>query len=219
MSLLHTRIQTIQDIIEQLTTESVTLMVASKYHSIDTIWAAHQAGLINFGENTLQGALPKIKALQNTPIQWHFIGRLQSNKIKKIGTYFDWVHTATSLTDLIQLNAAAHHRDTPLNVCIQVGLYDAVHQRHCPLAQTTSLIESAQSLPYIQLRGFMYLPMKNTSALNTSFQTVAQHYQTLKHMTPDLDTLCMGMSQDYTVAIQAGANMVRLGRAILGEPT
>ena len=97
MHTIQQRVEQVQQHISQLTTRPITLMVASKYHSITAIQAAYATGLSDFGENTLQTALPKIQTLSHLSITWHFIGRLQSNKIKRIAQHFDWIHSSCSI--------------------------------------------------------------------------------------------------------------------------
>ncbi len=215
MHTIQQRVEQVQQHISQLTTRPITLMVASKYHSITAIQAAYATGLSDFGENTLQTALPKIQTLSHLSITWHFIGRLQSNKIKRIAQHFDWIHSVATPADIIALTDATSTRTHPLNLCIQVGLCATESRRCCLLQNLESLLNQLKEAPTLKIRGLMCLPPATLTTQRAYFETL---HKTFTHLAEpyQLDTLCMGMSQDYPEAIRAGATMIRLGTAILG---
>lgn len=199
---------------------SVRLIAISKSQELEAIKAAIAAGQLAFGESYVQEALVKIKCLNDQGIEWHFVGRIQDNKAKSIAINFSWVHSLSTLKSAIRLN---HYREevnlTPLNVCIQVNLQKEVNKLGVYLENLVTLAESINKLPYLHLRGLMAIPK-----LEIDFQTQRENFKclrlTLEKLTPlglPLDTLSMGMSNDFEAAIAEGANFIRVGSGIFGE--
>ena len=217
MDPIATRIKTVNQHLTQLTAHPVIIMAVSKYQSVSNIRTAYANGIRHFGETIWQDAREKIQSLQDLPIQWHFIGRLQSNKIKPIAQHFDWVHTLATCADVTRFAKAAQMRTTPLNICIQVGLKSEENRRCCPLDDSAKLLEQIQQHPTLHVKGLMSLPPAHLSTfeLDHYYQTIQHEFEHQKRQHP-IDTLCMGMSQDYPQAIEAGATMIRLGTIIFG---
>ena len=197
---------------------SVTLIAASKTRSREEIEAAYDAGVRDFGENYLQEALPKITGTQVTQINWHFIGRLQSNKTRTVAAHFQWVHTVDRGKLLERLDA---QRDgEPLNVCLQVNIDEDPAKAGFPpkLEILQTALAQAANFEHLRLRGLMTLPMREESA-EESFGRLAGLHEAVAdqhHCPQDWDTLSMGMSGDLEQAIAAGATHVRIGTALFG---
>ncbi len=198
------------------------LLAVSKKQSIEKIHYAHMAGLNEFAESYLQEALEKIRALPEIPC-WHFIGQLQSNKLKDIATHFNWVHTLTNTKHAKKLNEYARLHDKVINICIQVNI-DKDENKGGIAPDGDALQHLAlfvlQHCPALKLRGLMCILAKNES--------YAHQYQSfcslnkLKGLVEEtchykLDTLSIGMSQDLEAAIAAGSSVLRVGSAIFGK--
>ncbi len=201
----------------------VTLVAVSKSKSVADIRDAFVAGQLDFGENYVQEAIAKIEVLDDLRsggLTWHFIGPLQSNKAKLVAQRFDWMH---SVDRLKIAEALSTHRVgmPPLNVCLQVNV--SAEPGKAGVAPGESLAMAAQiaRIPGLALRGLMTI-IENTpdeATQRTQFRMMHQLFESLKRSGPAVDTLSMGMSQDYRVAIEEGATMVRVGSAIFGART
>lgn len=190
-------------------------MAISKGQPVEAIETLIEQGQLNFGENYLQEALPKIIALANYQLVWHFVGHIQHNKAKLISSHFDWVHSIDSLKVAAALSQARAVEKPALQVCIQVNLYDEVSKGGVSPAELTELLPHVAALPHITLRGLMTILPQTADPL-TGFHELArlqQHYQQQGFV---LDTLSMGMSSDYPAAIAAGATWLRIGTALFG---
>ena len=202
--------------------EKVTLVAVSKGQPFTNIVKAFDAGIINFGENYLQEALDKKSHLEKLAIQWHFLGPIQSNKCKLITENFDWVHSIDRVKVIKLLNDFRPSYMRPLNICIQINSSGeetksgiAINNAHEYL---NDLIASLRELPMLKLRGIMSIP-SNTENINqvvTEFKSMYKLYTELKTQIDTVDTLSMGMSNDYKLAIEHGSNLVRIGTAIFG---
>lgn len=200
--------------------QSIQLLAVSKGQPVAAIREAYHAGITNFAENYWQEAQPKLLALHDLPLTWHFIGPLQSNKAAAIAAHFAWVHSIDRLK-IAQL--LAQHRaatQTPLNVCIQINLDDERSKSGITLDKAPELVNAITRLPTLALRGFMAIPKpdSDTSKQYDSFARLASLLAAINQSQAlHLDTLSMGMSDDWPAAIRAGSTMIRIGRAIFGE--
>ncbi len=195
------------------THNSVLLLAVSKNQPIEKIRNAFAAGQTRFAENYVQEAIEKQSTLHDLPIEWHFIGNIQSNKTKLIATHFDWVHSVNRFDIAQRLNKARDAKH-PLNICIEVNIDDEVTKSGVSSQDVFLLAEKIKSLPNLVLRGLMIIPQKNHVA---AFEKTARLQQELIRGGILLDTLSMGMSADFEAAIAAGSTMVRIGTGIFGE--
>lgn len=195
----------------------VTLLAVSKQQSIEAITELYQQGQRAFGENYLQEALSKIEALKHLTIEWHFIGHIQRNKTKKIAEHFAWVQSVDSELIAKRLNEARPDRLPPLNICLEVNVDNEPNKSGVTLDAVLPLAKVCLTLPKLRLRGLMAIPKANTNPEH-AFQTLRETYDTLNQLGFSLDTLSMGMSADYELAIKAGSTMVRLGTALFQKP-
>lgn len=197
---------------------SVSVMAVSKTRSVEEIKLAYASGLRCFGENQVQEALPKLTALNNYDITWHFIGRLQSNKLKKISQHFDWVETLSSLPLAEKLNKHLASQDKTLNVCIQVNIDNDPNKAGVIPGEVTTLANDIQNLPYLNLRGLMTVPEQHHSLAEdrNSYHRLKTIFDQLNQQGFGLDTLSMGMSADFEAAVAEGSTIVRLGKNLFG---
>lgn len=195
----------------------VTLLAVSKTRHADEIRALAALGVSDIGENYLQEALPKQDALADLPLTWHFIGPIQSNKTRDIATRFDWVHSVDRDKIARRLNDQRPGHLPPLNVCIQVNIDDEDSKSGVAPEQVPALAVQIQALPKLRLRGLMTIPRAGAADGNrAAFGRLAMTLSQLRHTIAALDTLSMGMSDDFEVAIAEGATLVRLGTALFG---
>ncbi len=196
----------------------VTVLAVSKQQSVAAIRAAYQAGLRNFGENFVQEAIVKFKELDALDITWHFIGRIQSNKTRDIAELFQWVHTVDRLKIATRLNDQRPHFSPPLNVCIQVNQAGETQKGGVQESEVADLARAVMSLPRLRLRGLMTLPPTTPDPQTTTplFARLNRLKEVLIEAGIPLDTLSMGMSTDFEVAIGQGSTIVRIGTAIFG---
>lgn len=196
----------------------IMLLAVSKTKPASDVAAAHDAGQRAFGENYLQDALPKIRALSDRDIEWHFIGRLQSNKSADISRHFSWVHGIDSLKHAEQLSSHRPADLPPLQVCIQVNLSGEVSKGGVSPSDLDALATEVARLPRLRLRGLMTMPDPNaeTARRDAAFAGLRGLLESLRASGLDLDTLSMGMSGDMEAAIREGATIVRIGTDIFG---
>ena len=198
----------------------VTIVAVSKTQPIEQIRQKHALGFSHFGENYLNEAEIKIKSLLDLNVQWHYIGHIQTKKCKKLARYFDWVQTVESEAIAQELNRCNQNLNKIQNILIQVKVLPDEHKGGCSFLECRELIAKILPLKHLKLRGLMtILPLGLSKKeqyqafenLKVFFNESCQTYQI------DMDTLSMGMSDDYDQAILTGSNMIRLGRAIFGE--
>jgi len=200
-------------------TGAVQLLAVSKTHDIYKIRAAWEAGQRAFGENYVQEALDKQKKLQDLEIEWHFIGRLQSNKTKEVAENFAWVHSLSDLNHARRLNTQRPMALPPLQVCIQVNVSHEASKGGVLPEAVPQLLAQCLELPRLQIRGLMAIPEAVGDILQQRqpFASLRQLRDSLMRSNLPLDTLSMGMSDDLEAAICEGATLVRVGSAIFGD--
>lgn len=208
----------INQIIEEYSVnKNITLIAVSKKKSVEAIKIAYESGQRDFGENYLQESVEKIKALKDLNINWHFIGSIQSNKVKHIVENFDWIHSVDSFKIAEKINKFCLQKK--INMCIQVNLNDEESKSGIPIHAVKDFLRDCQSLENINIRGLMTIPRpeKNFNTQLEQFKIMKECFDQMNMNNFNLDTLSMGMSNDYKAAIAAGSNMIRVGTKIFGE--
>ncbi|MDA1107567.1 MAG: YggS family pyridoxal phosphate-dependent enzyme [Proteobacteria bacterium] len=201
---------------------SVQLVAVSKTVAVETIAnACRECGQTRFGENYLQEALPKITAalLQECALEWHFIGPLQSNKTQGVAAHFSWVHSVDRLGIAQRLSAQRPPHLPPLNICIQVNISREPGKSGVDLDHLAELATAVAALPQLRLRGLMAIPAPchEFEQQRLPFHALREAYEYLRSQGVALDTLSMGMSEDFEAAIAEGATLVRIGRGVFGD--
>lgn len=190
---------------------SVSLLAVSKKHSAEKIRELFSQGQQSFGENYLQEALEKQVFLKELPIEWHFIGHIQSNKTKLIAEHFSWVQSLDRLAIAKRLNMQRPIHLPPLNICIEINIDREKNKSGIFPEDLLCFAKEILSFKNLKLRGLMIIPEKNNLG---AFEKTAQLQQQLIDAGFFVDTLSMGMSSDYEAAIAAGSTMVRIGSAL-----
>lgn len=198
--------------------QCVTLLPVSKGHSCAHLIPLIEHGMYAFGENYVQEALVKISAFSDKPIEWHFIGTLQTNKAKVLAQKFSWVHTVTRLEEAALLSRHRPVGLAPLNICLQVHLDPQKSSGVAP-SQVLALAKAVTSLPNVCLRGLMGTPPRVTD-----IEMQRHYFALLRHCFDEcnlqgcgFDTLSMGMTDDIEAAIAEGSTLVRIGTGIFGQ--
>jgi PLP dependent protein len=202
---------------------SVCLVAVSKAFPAATVAAAVDVGQRLFGENYVQEAVEKMQALRadvaDVPLQWHFIGPIQSNKTRAIAEHFDWVQSVDRLKVAQRLSEQRPSSAPALNLTLQVNISGEASKQGIAPEQVAALAREVVQLPRIQLRGLMAIPAPSDdpAAQREPLRQLRQLFDRLRDTGFQLDTLSMGMSADLEVAIAEGSTMVRIGTAIFGE--
>ena len=167
----------------------------------------------------MQEALVKMQALSDLPIEWHFVGPIQSNKAKQIALHFDWVHGVDRGKIAVALSRNRPEDKGPLNVCIQVNVSGESSKSGVAPHEALPLARAIVALPGLRLRGLMGIVenTRDTLVQHAQFRMLRELREQFGTAGISLDTLSMGMSQDFEVAIAEGSNMVRIGTAIFGS--
>jgi pyridoxal phosphate enzyme (YggS family) len=196
----------------------VSLLAVSKTRTAAEIRMLAALGQCAFGENYVQEAIAKQRELADLELEWHLIGHLQSNKAREAAAAFDWVQSV----DRSKLAAAlARHRPLerpPLNVLVQVNIDDEASKSGCRPNDVLALADAIAAEPRLTLRGIMAIPAPDPDLRRrrAAFRALKALFDAAKARHPRIDTLSMGMSEDFELAIAEGATMVRVGTALFG---
>ena len=216
-------VQNIAQRIEQLRLpDHVRLVAVSKTFPAAAIRAAYAAGLRDFGENKVQEAITKQAELADlTDITWHFIGHLQTNKARKAVQHFDWIHSVDSLKLARRLDQVAAELSCAPVCCLQVKLLADANKYGWTEADLSQALPELAQLSHLNLEGIMAIPPYGLVQAET--QTFFERAYSLgQSMAPSpnpslpIRYFSMGMSQDFSLAIAAGANVIRLGTSLFG---
>lgn len=196
---------------------SVSLLAVSKTQPPEAIREAVRCGQYDFGENYLQEALHKQESLRDIEaLIWHFIGPIQSNKTRQLAERFTWIHGIDRLKIAERLNDQRPPAMGRLNVCIQVNISGEATKSGVKPSAVATLAHQVHRLPHLRLRGLMAIPEVPHGVYEprTAFRALRQLQEDLLPL--PLDTLSMGMSNDFESAILEGATIIRIGSRIFG---
>lgn len=198
--------------------EQVRLLAVSKTRSTDEIRHLIDQGQRCFGENYLQEAIDKITRLRQHQLEWHYIGKIQSNKTRPIAEYFDWVHTVDRLKIAQRLNDQRPADLAPLKVCIQINSSGESSKGGVSFSELPALAFAIRKLRRLELRGMMTLPAPadDFESQRQPFRAMREARDSLRQQGLELDTLSMGTSSDFEAAIAEGATLIRIGTALFG---
>lgn len=201
--------------------QSVRLIAATKTVSVEHILQGIGAGLSLLGENRVQEALPKIEALVTAPVRWHFIGHLQRRKVRSIIGRFDLLHSVDSLDLAQEIDRRAGEAGVRQNVLLEVNIGGEPTKTGFRPEDVVQSISTMAQLAHIRIKGLMTIPPPTTDPESArpyfrSLRDVAHRIGALQLPSVSMDELSMGMSNDYEVAIEEGATLVRVGTAIFG---
>lgn len=199
--------------------KKITVIAVSKKQSIFLIKQAINFGQNFFGENYVQEGLEKIQKLNYYKnIKWHFIGKIQSNKIKFISKNFSWCQTIDNFKVAKKLNETRPINLKPLNVLIQVNINNEKNKPGVSIDTVKDLAKEITEFPKLKLRGLMAIPKTETNyeKQRLTFFKISKLMFSLKQLYLNCDTLSLGTSNEIENAIEAGSNMLRIGTSIFG---
>lgn len=198
---------------------SVQLVAVSKLHSARAIRAVAEAGQVRFAENFVQEALSKQSELADLGIEWHFIGRIQSNKTREIAANFHWTHSVDRFKVAKRLSDQRPASADPLNVCLQVNLQAERSKAGVAADKAWALLDQTRELSGIKVRGLMIIPepSEDVPAQRRVFARLRALRDEMNESGHSLDALSMGMTADMEAAIAEGATHVRVGTALFGQ--
>lgn len=197
------------------------LLAVSKLQPAEAVAALAAAGQLAFGENYVQEGAAKRQALDpalDAPLEWHLIGHLQSNKAALAARTFHWVHSIDRRSVVDALAARRDPDAPPLNVLLQVNVEGEAGKAGCRPDEVAALAAAVAAQPRLALRGLMAIPVPHPDPEDRrpAFRAMKQLFDELAARHPAVDTLSMGMSDDFAVAIAEGATLVRIGTALFG---
>lgn len=207
----------------QRSADEVRVVAISKTHPAETIAAAIDLGLTDFGENRVQEAEAKINELGRDRARWHLVGHLQSNKARRAVKLFDYIHSLDSVELAQRLNDACVALErSELTVLIQIDLGGEKTKTGLNPRDLPELLAAVKRCPCLRLIGLMTLPpyFENPDCGRPYFKTLRELRDDLReqgHFGEGAGELSMGMSHDFEIAIEEGATIVRVGTAIFGE--
>lgn len=192
--------------------EAVRIVAVTKTIAAEHIREAAACGITDIGENRLQEALSKQAALLDLPLSWHFIGHIQTNKAARVAENFVCIHSVDRL-DLVPI-LARHKREDPVGVFIEVKLYDEPRKSGVAPDGLAELAAAVRGSGRLHLRGLMTVPppLDDPEDVRPYFRRLSQMAVSL-----GLGELSMGMTQDFEVAVEEGATMVRIGTGLFGS--
>lgn len=200
----------------------ITLVAVSKTKPNEDILEALAAGQVHFGENRAKELQDKMEQIEEETIQWHFLGNLQTNKIKYMVERVDWIVSVHKKKALKEIEKRASRIDRHINVLIQVNISEEDQKSGCEPDELEPMLKYAQDLKFTHVRGLMGM-----ATFTDDLDLVRKEFKILKKLRDDhlhlnggsvnLEHVSMGMTNDLEVAIEEGSTMVRVGTAIFGE--
>lgn len=194
------------------------LLAVGKTQPAAALRALAALGQRHFGENYVQEAQGKMRELADLPLVWHLVGPVQSNKCREVALHFDWLESLDR-PKLVPLLARHRPADAaPLNVLVQVNIDDESAKSGCRVEDTAALCALVAAAPALRLRGLMAIPAPHPDPMRRrdAFRRMRALFDGLRERFASMDTLSMGMSDDFELAATEGATEVRIGSALFG---
>ncbi len=200
---------------------SIRLVAATKTVTVDRIQEGIDAGLSILGENRVQEALPKIAALTQAPVRWHFIGQLQRRKVRSVIGLFDLIHSVDSLELAQEIDRRAGEAGRCQDILLEVNIGDEPTKAGFHPEDLVQVMPTMSPLSHIRIKGLMAIPPPTVDAESArpyfrKLCAVAARIAALGLPSVMMQELSIGMSNDYEVAVEEGATLVRIGTAIFG---
>lgn len=204
--------------------DEITLVAVSKMKPLEDIKEAFSCGQIHFGENRARELQDKMNDYNEEGIQWHMVGNLQTNKIKYMVERVNWIHSIEKSKYLREIEKRASRIDRVINTLIQVNISGEEQKSGCEPDDIKPILEYAQGLDHVNVCGLMgmatFVDRKEVEKVRPQFQQLRElrdEHREWECENIQLDELSMGMTNDMKIAIEEGATMLRIGRAIFGE--
>lgn len=200
----------------------IRLVTVTKTQPLECLQQIIEAGSTHIGENYIQEAREKIDRLAHSPVQWHLIGHLQTNKAKHAVRMFDLIHTVDSQKLAEELNRQAGKIGKQQAVLVQVNISGELTKSGISADRAMQLVRSIRDMPHLQVRGLMTIPpffgaAEQSRPIFCALRELCRHIHDDLSMGDHFKELSMGMTDDYEVAVAEGATLVRVGTALFGE--
>jgi pyridoxal phosphate enzyme, YggS family len=205
--------------LENIDPNNLTLIAVSKKKSHDLINIALENGVYDFGENYVQELIEKSKLIKSNKIIWHYIGPIQSNKVKGIAACANWVHTLHREKIITKLDTECKKINKVINACIQVNISSESSKNGCKTNELMDIAKIIKSMKNINLRGIMALPKLTTNKIERAeiMESVKNLSLELQSSYPNATSISLGTSSDFQDAIIHGSTMIRIGESIFGK--
>ncbi len=198
----------------------ITLIAVSKQKPVEAVQEAIEAGHLVFGENRLQEAVEKISTINNPAVEWHFIGHLQKNKVKKAVELFQVIHSVDKINTAQEISKHCVRLNKTMSIFVQVNTTDEPQKGGVDPEHLKGLLEQLIIIPNLEVLGLMTISLftKDKNKIRQSFALLGSLKERMNQEIPSLNLKClsMGMSGDYELAIEEGATHLRIGTAIFG---
>lgn len=211
------------DSIEESKKAKVKIICVSKSHPVEALVNAYNSGLKVFGENYVQEMVDKYSTISNEikkNIEWHFIGHLQTNKVKYIAPFVNFIHSIDKVKLMKEIDKRAGENNRIINGLVQVNISNEVSKSGCEIDEAMEIVKQSINLKNIKIVGLMAI-----SGLESTDLERKNQFEKLRDLRNKVETnleiklpeLSMGMTDDYHLAIEAGSTMIRIGTAIFGK--
>lgn len=196
--------------------EEVTLIAVTKYVGVEETLALIETGIRDFGENRVQQAMPKMKQIE-VPVRWHFIGNLQTNKVKDVLPHLHWIHSLDRMSLAEEIQRQAEKMDLTVSCLVQVNVSGERTKSGFSPAEVAPFLAEIAGMERIQVQGLMTMApaVNNPEEVRPVFRQLRELRDSLQPSHPFLVHLSMGMSGDFEVAVEEGATMVRIGSVLV----
>ena len=199
--------------------EPVTLVAVTKFQDVEKLRELRKTGQCIFGENRVQELLTKVEPLRDENITWHVIGHLQTNKVRQIIDEVSMIHSLDRLSLAEEIEKSASAREKVIEVLIQVNIADEEQKFGMSKEEVPVFLEKMQDFPHLKVMGLMLIAQnyENKEDVRPIFKEMYTLFSEMKEKKlshVEMKYLSMGMSGDYRIAVEEGANMVRIGSAI-----
>lgn len=202
--------------------DEITLVAVSKTKPVDDILKVREASQLHFGENRAKELQDKMEQIEDEDILWHFIGNLQTNKIKYMVERVNWIDSIHKKKALKEVEKRASRIGRHINVLVQVNISDEDQKSGCDPEKLEGMLKYGQDLEYTHIRGLMGMATytEDKDVVRKEFKLLKKLRDDHMHLnggSVDLEHISMGMTNDLEVAIEEGSTMVRVGTAIFGK--
>ena len=199
--------------------QEVTLVAVSKTKPAEDVQTAYDAGHLDFGENRVQEMVEKYEILPKD-IRWHQIGHLQKNKVKYIAPFVHLIHSVDSESLLKEINKQALRNERTISCLLQIRIADEETKFGMEQEEAEKILSTYQEkFPSVKIIGLMGMSTftEDKTQIRNEFRGLKIFFDKLKTQNPELQTLSMGMSGDYQIAMEEGSNMIRVGSSVFGN--
>lgn len=196
--------------------DEIIVIGVTKYVGIEETRALIAAGIQHLGENRVQSAVAKVQEISEQ-VHWHFIGSLQTNKVKDVMPYFQWFHSLDRISLAKEMQKQAEKLDNEVSCLVQVNVSGELSKSGCALEEVAVFLKELTAFDRVKARGFMTMAplVQDAEAVRPVFRQLRELRGSFLDKYPDLLHLSMGMSGDFKVAVEEGATMVRLGTVLV----